>query len=489
MTDTLLPQARPAASGTPAPRTVPPDAFRELAAALRRVCETAVNATDVAVMLEIGGINDSIATGTYGARDVHELAERLLRAVPTHSSALVLTGGNAGADAHTSARLIRRGILYAAPGAFYVAIAADFRSAWAGLAVIGATATGWMASQVIGFVAYRLTERSGPANAHAVLRRAVLLSVPVAVMLAVASERAVGPVAATVLAAQIVFASAAAVLLFYDADRVLAYCIVPGATAAVFCALDWPEPVPQWLPPSLAATAALLTAFVTAGAAWTVRGATTAPVRYPGVRDLAGALPYVLYGLLCAAALAFRPVLEMVRAEDGVPVPGSALAVLPVVLVMGYGELEIRRLRTSCQDSASVSTTLRYYRRRVRADLVRLELRVTVALAVATAVTTAALWAVSDRAAVPPAELLRSAATVALGCALVTGLVGCSFARPAQTAIAFLAAFGLTTIAGLAVTPLGPQDPAGYLAGCLLLLAAVNIAAARVVQNPVTVIG
>lgn len=486
MTDMLLPELRPRPDVAP---PAPPDPFDELTAASRGMCQTAVDATDIAVMLEMGGINDAIATGTYGARDVHDLAERLLRAVPARSPALVLAASGPGHDARTSARLIGRGALYAAPGAFYVAIAGDLHSAWAGLAVIGTTATGWMASQVIGFVAYRLTERSGAENTHAVLRRAVLAAVPVAVMVAAAGERAVGPLAATVLAAQVVFAAAAAVLLFYDADRVLAYCVIPGATVAVVCAVGWTAPVPPWLPPLVAATAALLTAFVTARAAWTVRGAVAGPVRYPGGRDLAGTLPSVLYGLLCAAALAVRPIMDMTGPDGGAPAPGSALAVLPVVLVMGYGELEIRRLRTSCERNASVSTTMRHYRCRARADLARLELRMAGALAATVAATTAAIWATSSRSGIPPAELLRSAASLALGCALIAGLIGCSFGRPAQAALAFLLAFAAAAVTGLTVTPLDPRTPAGYLAACVLLLAAVNVAAVRVVQNPIAVIG
>lgn len=504
MTDTVLPEAvlpdvrpqdTPAAgmglpeSGSPAPAAALPEAFRELAATSRRMCETAVDATGIAVMLEIGGINDAIASSTYGARDVHDLAERLLREVPTRSPALILAVGGAGGRELASGRLIRRGILYAAPGAFYVAIAADLRSTWAGLVVIGATATGWMASQVIGFVAYRLTERSGPANTHAVLRRAVVLVVPIAAGLAAAGEGVVGIVGASILAAQVVYAAAAAVLLFYDADHVLAYCVIPGAVVAVTCALEWPEPVPRGLPSLLTAAAALLTALAAAGAAWTVRTATAPPVRYPSLGELAGALPYLLYSVLCAAALAFRPIVDMMRAQDGVPEPGSALAVLPVVLVMGYGELGIRRLRRSCEQSASISTTLRRYRRRARGDLIRLELRVAIALAVTAAVTSATLAAVTGDGQTGADALLQSAATVALGTAFITGLVGCSFARPTMTTIAFLAAFGLAALLGLTIAPLDPRGAVGYLAACLFLLTAVNLVAARIMRNPVAVIG
>lgn len=494
MTETLAPRVGSPLADAPECRPEHPTPFDELKAASRPVCETAVDATDIAVMLETDGVTDAIAAGRYAALGTQDLAERLLLETPTHATALVLARDDRGDGTRPSGRLIRRGALYAAPGAFYVAIAADFHSEWAGLAIVGATATGWMISQVIGLIAHRLTVRTGPGNTHAVLRRCLLASTPAAAGLGLACEPLVGTVAATVLATQIVFAAAAAVLLFYDADRVLAYCVIPGAIVAGASAADLSGRWPEWLPSLVAALAAAVTALVTAAAAWAVRSTSAAPgeppgVRYPTRRELSGALPYVLYGMLCAVALISGPMIVMIGADGGVATTESGLVVLPVVLGMGYGELQIRRLRASCQSHATLSTTMRRYRRQTRADLVRMEVRMTLAFSLITVVTTTAIWAVSGQGVITAGHAIRSGAYVVLGCALIVGLAGCAFARPLQIAAAFVIAFGAISGAGLVASSLDLRTPAGYLVASVLLLASVHVAAVRVVQNPVAVIG
>jgi hypothetical protein len=54
----------------------------QLARRLDAVCRTAVDAWQIAAVLESDGINDSIARDEYGMNDVFELAEELFRRVP-----------------------------------------------------------------------------------------------------------------------------------------------------------------------------------------------------------------------------------------------------------------------------------------------------------------------------------------------------------------------------------------------------------------------
>lgn len=492
MTETLPRERRPRpAEASDSRRDWAADSLDELLVTSRPMCETAVDATDIAVMLETGGINDAVAAGTYGASDTHDLAERMMRAIPVCATTLTLATPDRVAEAHTARRLVLRGVLYAAPGAFYLAIAADLRTQWAGLAVVAATVAGWTASQVIGLIAHRLTVRTGNANTHAVLRGCVASSAALAIGLAAAIAPAVGYQAASVLAAQVIFASAAAVLLFYDADRALAWCVIPGALVAVACVVGQRDGEPTW-PVSVAMCAAVATALAAVSAAWALRSAarpTPAPAgrQYPTAREWAGTVPYVLYGMLCAVALASGPVLDLLGV-GGAPAAGSVLTVLPIVVVMGYGELQIRRLRIDCRLAAATSITVRRYQRMAGAYLLRLEARIATACALATVLTMSAAQALGH-GVIDAQQITQSAASIVLCCALITGLAGCALSRPLATACAFLISFGIIAGAGVAIPAFDVRAPGDHLACCLLLLALTNTVALRTVRNPISVIG
>jgi hypothetical protein len=459
------------------------DDFGTLAATARSTCENAVDEADIAVMMEVDGLSDATAAGRYGVTDVHELAARLLAAVPTRvpSSPVIVERDRPA----VRWRLASRGLLYAAPGVFYLAIAQDIRSRSALMCLLGVTVAGWMVSQVLAVLAHRLLARTGASNTTRVLRRAVAAFLPVAVGVFAAAAPTTGDHVAAVLGAQLVYVVAATVLLFHDADLRLALSLLPGATAATVL-LTGVGPAPSgWLPPALA----VMSAGATVATACTLRasapGEHPPSLQYPTRADLAFAAPYAAYGVLCAGAVVFQP-LSAAMGPTRPDAPALDLTIVPLVLVMGYAEVEIRRLRGWITACTAASRTLARYRRRVLAHLALVELRVAVVLSVMSAGICAIMWTLNRWDGQAP---LRSAAHVALGCALVAGLITCAFGH-VRTATASLAvSFGVIVAARALWPPPQPLDLIDLPVACLVLLTGLLIATAHVVRNPINVTG
>lgn len=499
MTDTLVPTAAarvgapsamdPAATVTPtaphapdrAPDPAGSSALTDLPVATRRACESAVDATDVEVLLEAAGVTDMVAARAYGAGSTHELAARVFATTPTRAAEAVVgdTARPAAAridDAMSTLRLIARGVLYAAPGTFYLAIAKDLRSGWMLAFVVGVCAAGWAVSQGVGLIGYRLASRFGEPAAAAALRRVALLSVPAAVAIFLVATPIAGNRVAGVLAAQIVCVSASAVLLFHGEDRRLAVALLPGAALAVVAATVW---APPW-PHALAQPLAIGTAFAVVAAACAPDD-TAAPCA-PNVEDVAAAVPNVTYGLLCAAILASPPIRQALD-PAAPPDPSFWLAILPIVLVMGYAEVAIRRLRHIGITAAARQRSVAAFRRQVLRALAATLLRVLAALSLLSAAVT--LVATVCHVSFP---LTRSATSVVLGGALMAGLVVSAFGRVALALIADAVVAGALAVGRSAGVPLHLALPSGQLVACLLLLTGTASAAAYVVCNPVTVV-
>jgi hypothetical protein len=175
----------------------------QLARRLDAVCRTAVDAWQIAAVLESDGINDSIAREEYGMNDVFELAEELFRRVPLRLGPV---------QTQTTGRILVKTLRELSHGPL---LAWPLLSIPALLTVIGPSQLEWGAliGLIIGWawalgssrLAERLRSRDLTEVATTVLRSHVLLS-GLVLVLAVALAWASGPrlLGATALAAGII---------------------------------------------------------------------------------------------------------------------------------------------------------------------------------------------------------------------------------------------------------------------------------------------
>lgn len=449
---------------------------RKLIESMRAECEQSVDELDVSVALEASGINDIVAVNRYGARNVAELAEVLTNRIP----ALVHETPEANVAARIPyLRLACRGLLFAVPGVFYLVIARSESSAVGGYVLLASMLAGWGLSQAVAVVAYRVLGRSGKRAAAMTLRRGLIWATGLASIALLVGDFYGATDLVAIAAGQILYVLAATILLFHNADRLLALSLVPGAamSAAFLTGVG--------ISVSVAMTGVAVTVGVAAASAWYAAHAASQGVGStdsPRVSDVLASIPFVVNGILTGVTVAYLPL----RLLGGYVAPGGQrvdLCIIPLVLSMGFAEIELLRLQAAGRHLMRRCHQVTEYRRGSLALVLRAQGGFLLVLSLVS-LAVAGVIAMTSGLTVRDLTLLSAYST--LGVALLAGLVLVSVDRVHVALNGFwmtaaIIALGVLTTrsAGIALTTEG-----GYLAGCLVLLCCMTALTMRTMRNP-----
>ena len=311
------------------------DPLNALGRRVNHVCVAAVDPLQIAAALEADGVNDELAVG-YGVRNVFELAEHLYYRVPLR---LPQSAADPG-QRRQRGRELSHGVLFALPGLFYPALVAFGEPAAATLGIALSVIVGWGWSQVMVRVAYLLLGRAREQEAAQWLRLAALIGVggvAAAGLLSVLFWAAAGH-PALLAVAQMVYQMAAAILILYERERQLFLTLVPGVLFGLLYLL-----LPSPLGAVVAAAAVGLSLVLALAAALRATQRGLEPKQRSGVtrQDVLAALPFALYGTLCALLVSF----DTLRFWSWIGLTGLGLTIAPLVLSMGVLEWQLRQFR------------------------------------------------------------------------------------------------------------------------------------------------
>lgn len=443
---------------------------------MRQIWEQSVDELDASVSLEADGVNDTVAANRFGVRDIADLAEQLTMLVPARVPAE--TPDDLGKPI-PYLRLACRGLLFAVPGLFYLVMTRADPSTTASYTMIIAMLTGWGLSQAVAVVAYRMLGRAGGPSAALALRRILTGALGAAGLALVIAAVLHQLWLASLFTGQILYVVAATVLLFYSADRLLALALVPGALVSAAYLAQLPVPTVA----AVAAVAATVAAVC--GAAWYrahLGVAGQSPAGWPSLSDVRACGPFVLQGLLSGIAVAYIPV-RMLDGSGGADVHSLDLSIVPLVLSMGFAEIELLRLRAAGGRLMRGTVHLADYQRGASRLVVLCQLRF---LLVLVSVSGLVGVLISMTSGFNTRDLTLLCGYSILGMALLAALVLVAVDRVHVALLGFLLA-GCAIAVGVGVlqaTGLPMSVEGGYLAGCLILLSALTALAVRTLRDP-----
>jgi hypothetical protein len=447
----------------------------ELVEGMRQIWEQSVDELDASVSLETDGVNDTVAASRFGVRDVADLAEQLTMLVPARVPVETSDELNKPIP---YLRLACRGLLFAVPGLFYLVVAFANPSASASYAMVIAMLAGWGLSQAVALVAYRILGRGGEPSAALALRRILAWAVAAAGLALVIAANFDELWLASLAVGQILYIVAATVLLFYNADRLLALVLIPGALVSVAYLAQLAEP-------TVAVAAVAATVAAVCAAAWyrANRGvAGQSPTGRPILSDLRASGPFVLQGVLSGIAVAYIPI-QMLDGNGGANVHPLDLSIVPLVLSMGFAEIELLRLRAAGSRLMRRTVHLADYQRGASRLVVLSQLRFLVVLGSLSALL---VVLINVTTGFNSRDFTLLCAYSTLGTALLAALILVAVDRVHMA----LLGFGLTGCAivvgvGAAqLTGLTMSIEGGYLASCLVLLTALTVLAVRTLRDP-----
>ena len=329
--------------------------------AVAHAAASSTTALEAAVVIEGAGIGDRLASERYGAADVFDLAEGLVadRRRPRSEPAVppvVRTWSTAGDRRWLPAR----GVLYAVPAVVALSLLPTEDPVSATL-VLGGLLLAWAAAYGVASVAWSYLGNLDRPGAHRFLRRALLLGILVALVLATAAVFAalvltptmsVDLITVVLLTGQAAYLLAAAALLLCGREAWLLAALVPAVVGAVLGML-----VPRSGPGSALAnpTSGVPARDLLWPAASVVLAVVLALVATRGARRPVSVLPsaawsqagaQVGFGLFVAVLVLF-PALEQLLDPGFDPLPLSLTSLaLPLVLTMGVAEWLVVRFRS-----------------------------------------------------------------------------------------------------------------------------------------------
>jgi hypothetical protein len=337
------------------------DPLDELVDRVRPELGNAVDALQVAAVLESDGISDRGARVEYGYLDVFELAREVYRRL---GPALPATPGIASPrsrrDWRDGLRQVSHGPLYVLPSAVFPAVMAVVGRRSLVLALVFASGLGWVYAGVTAHAAYRLLGFGRPGAAARVLRTSTL-SAPVAgVALGAAVVWLAGGGLALVVmvVCQLAYQLASTVLVFYREEGRQAIVMVPAFLAGTAYLL--------WGGNDLrAGSVAVAVASVTAAfavAVWATRGraADGEPPSGALLRAETPMLAGVAAYALCSAVLLLHAEAPYLQGRLDI-----AVAVAPLILAMGFVEWRADRFRERAIDLTRQALSPREFVRRV----------------------------------------------------------------------------------------------------------------------------
>ncbi len=419
-------------------------------------CAAAVDVLEVAARLETHGVSSRVAVDTFGYPDVFAAAEAVYAELPfavTEPPAPDVPPMGAPMD-------LLRGALYALPALFLpvVVVGFDLHPAWWVLP-IGLTVA-WGIGQAFATCAWALLARKDQRSDAFMACASIVVSAALCLgASAVAWWALGGNTASALLAVGIaVYLAASGILLFQEAERVLAVCMVPAAVGSFFSLGLLPVSVSHrtaaWCVTSTVALSVVAANRYLFSARW------RRPVL--GRTDRIRAAKFLAYGtgsgLLLSAFIAFSGDL------DGT---GRALIIAgwPLLLTLGLMEWQLRSFRSRASTALVSSVTLGRFAHRVRSAFLRSVGLYVLALGLLSAVGIAV--GSSRHAAYVP---LLIGTVGALGVCFFLALLLASAGRINLVLACWAATFGLLAVELVAIGVLrGHVTP---LAGLVALLAA-----------------
>jgi hypothetical protein len=409
-------QERLAAAGSQT--QFPPPTITALCEEFTEVCESAVDALEIASALEFEGISDRIAHMRYGAGlDVFALAQEMYFRVPRRP-----TEPEPPPDPWSRVSKFQpalHGLLYSLPALFFPAAAPLLAGPGALTVLVVALLVGWGASQGLAAVGYHRLAATDTGQARRLLRIGLAVGLALVAAAITAADLIVHARIPVLVfgAGEGAYMLCACVLLVLGAERWLLAVLVPALLAsAAFLLLHKAaglRPV-AWGGLAVTLTLALVLAIV-----FTRRVGPSAG-RLLGAAELRAALPAVAFGLIAAGLLIF-PVTAGPEGHGGVNT-GALLTAVPLALSMGVAEWSLLRYRRRTQRLLHSTRELGKFGRRARLALLLALLEY---LAGAVALTAAAVGVATVTGFVHPsgAVMPEVGTYLALGAALFLALL------------------------------------------------------------------
>ncbi|GAA4676275.1 hypothetical protein [Phytohabitans rumicis] len=314
------------------------DPVEDLASRVRPLCGTAVDALQVAAVLESDGMTDRIARDVYGYSDVFVLASEVHRRVPP---AVEVRSAARPRTRWQTARELSHGLLYALPSAAYPAVLGLLGVPALVAGMVFATATGWVWGMGLSSVAYRMLGKGRPDASVLVLRWGVALGVVVAgagAALLVRVEHLPAGVIALVVA-QIGFQLSVGVLVMRRLEVVVFATMLPTVVLGVLYIV---RGRPSTLDAEVVSVGIVSVGLTVVAAYVTMRrpsGRVTTDLPPAVAREVLSSLPVALYASLSAAYLLFIDVRFLEAPTE------LAISAAPLVLAMGAVEWRSRRFQ------------------------------------------------------------------------------------------------------------------------------------------------
>jgi hypothetical protein len=366
------------------------DPLHDLVGRLTSQTAHAVDALQVAAVLESDGVTDKHAQALYGFADVFALADEVLHrsrvmrvATParsrppvrraaawrwphslvpltrlTMSKAVPVAGRHIGARREDWAdlRIVTHGLLYLLPATLFPAAFAVVGPESLVVGVVVAGGLGWVWAAGASWLAFRLLGRGYAGSAAHLLGHAAVLGVPVAAVagLLVSAVTTAGSGIVAVAVGQMAYQMAATLLVYHRREERLLVCMLPGSLGGIAFVLFGG----QLLAVSLVLGVASIALALATGLAISYRRGHNAR---PGIRDgLAGDLGQ-LPGVVAYAAVSAAYLLHA-QARYMLGDPGVVLGFLPLIIGMGVVEwrassfdLRARRLLTQARSPREFS--------------------------------------------------------------------------------------------------------------------------------------
>jgi hypothetical protein len=377
------------------------DPLDELVDRMRPTLLQAVDALQVAAVLESDGLTDRGAKVEYGYPDVFALAVELYRRLgPALPGQLVSRRPSARRPWRDTLRLIAHGPLYVLPSAVFPAAMAVAGRRSLVLALVFASGLGWVLAGVTSHAAYRRLGLGRHRGAARALRLGALVApaAGAALGLLVVWSTGGGPALIVLTACQLAYQLASTVLVFYRREGRLALSMVPAVLAGIAYLL-WGGTYRTWSVGAAIASVAIALLL----ALRSTRGGDREELPLPG--DSRTLVAVGAYGLCSAALLLHAEAPYLIGRLD------IAVAVAPLILSMGVVEWRAEVFREQ-----AVTLTRQAYRPRefVQAVWLLLLRDALISVAVPAVLAVAMLVALRAEHLLSAAGLVMTAAHVAL---------------------------------------------------------------------------
>ena len=324
---------------------------------LAAACSAAVDPLEIAARLETHGLSSRVAVDAFGYPDVFAAANVVYAYLPfEHIEASALPSEPMGGPLD-----LVRGALFALPALFFPVIVSGFsvHPRWWVLPV-GLTVA-WAISQAVAAIAWALRGLGDERSDSLVAFGSILVNAAVCLGCAVLAWWTLGGSEASVVIAVGIAAyiGAAGILLFQQAEWLLAICMLPAAVGSL-CATGL-------LPFTISDRAAAWSVVATTGLVIAVanRHVLSPHWRRPALHraERERAAKYFLYGLGCGLLTSvYITFAEETNGGGGAMV----IAVSPLLLTLGLMEWQLRSFRSRATSALATSPDLTHFGHQVR---------------------------------------------------------------------------------------------------------------------------